>query len=130
MVNIKHLTDANSIEIQKDPIHPDAYVISLPLDSEPSYIWHAYFLQELGASIDFWERKVFIIGKELKLVTTLNNIEGKLEWLENLVITANKRVEEYNKDARKRRTVEEITSLTEKTIRTALSRWLVKRVSA
>ena len=80
------------------------------------------------ASLDFWERKVFIVGKELKLVTTPNNIEEKLDWTEKIVAAANRRVEEYNEDMKKKRKAEEIASETEKIIRTALSRWLVKKV--
>lgn len=129
-VNIKHPIDSHSINIQKDPIYPSTYIISLPLDSDPSYIWQAYFGHELSASLDFWERKVIIVGKELRLVTTLNNIEEKLGWLEKVVAVANKRVEEYNENVKKKREVEEITREAEKIIRTALSRWLVRRVSA
>ena len=128
-VYIKHPVDARSIAIQKDPVYPNAYLISLPLDSDPSYIWQAFFEQELRSSLDFWERKVVIVGKELKLVTTPNNIEDKLNWLESSVAAANKRVEEYNKNMKKKREVEEIAGETVKAIRTALSRWLVKRVS-
>jgi len=128
-INIKHPVDARSIAIQKDPIYPNAYLISLPLDSDPSYIWQAFFEQEMRSSLDFWERKVVIVGRELKLVTTPNNIEDKLKWLERSVAAANKRVEEYNKDMKKKKEVEEIAGETVKAIRTALSRWLVKRVS-
>lgn len=128
-VNIKHPIDAHKIAIQRDPIHPNAYVISLPLDSDPSYIWQTYFEQELKSSLDFWERKVVVMRKELKLVTTPNNIEEKLHWLEGLVTAANRSVEEYNENVKKRKkVVEEIASETEKAFRTALSRWLVRRV--
>lgn len=129
-VNIKHPIDPRNVSIQKDPIYLDAFLISLPLDSEPSYIWQAYFEQELRASLDFWERKVVVVGNEIKLVTTSNDIEKKLDWLEMLVTAANKKVEEYNRDSKKKKKVEEIRSEIEKTIKTAVSRWLVRRVSA
>ena len=129
-VNIKHPIDVHSIVIQRDPIYPDAYVITLPLDSDPSYIWRAFFQEKVVAGLDFWERKVLIMGNELKLVTTPNNMEGKLNWIETLVVAANKRVEEYNENMKKKRKKEEITSEIEKTIRTALSRWLVRRTTA
>ena len=128
-VNIKHPLDVHSIVIQKDPFYPNAYIIPLPLDSEPSYIWQSYFEQELRSSLDFWERKVVIVGKELKLVTIPNDIEEKLNWLEKLVTAANEHVEEYNEEVRKKRGVKEITQEAEKAFRTALSRWQVKRVS-
>jgi len=128
-VNIKHPIDAHKIAIQRDPIYPNAYIITLPLDSDPSYVWQTYFEQELRSSLDFWERKVLIMGKELKLVTIPNNIEEKLHWLEKLISAANRRVEEYNENMKIKREVKEITSETEKAFRTALSRWQVKRVA-
>lgn len=129
-VNIQRPVDVHSIVIQRDPIRPNAYVISLPLDSIPSYIWQTFFEQEMRSSLDFWERKAVIVGKELKLVTTPNNIEEKLVWLEKLVAAANRRVEEYNENIKIRREVKEIAQEIEKAIRTALSRWLVRRLPA
>jgi hypothetical protein len=84
----------------------------------------------MRSSLDFWERKAVIVGKELKLVTTPNNIEEKLVWLEKLVAAANRRVEEYNENIKIRREVKEIAQEIEKAIRTALSRWLVRRLPA
>ena len=66
-VNIRHPIDVHRVVIQRDPIYPHAYVISLPLDSYPSYIWQVFFEQELRASLDFWERKAVIVGSELNL---------------------------------------------------------------
>ena len=128
-VNVKHPIDARSVAIHKDPIHKNAYIITLPLDSDPSYVWQTYFEQELRSSLDFWERKVLIMGNELKLVTLPNDIEEKLNWLEKLVDAANDRVEEYNESIKTKGQVKEITVETEKAIRTALSRWLIRRTT-
>lgn len=127
-VNIKHPIDARSVVIQRDPIYPNAYIITLPLDPDPSYVWQTFFELESRTSLDFWERKVVIIGKELKLVTTPNNIEEKLNWLEGLVTATNRRVEEYNKSKKIEKEVEKTPYNDEEAIRAALSRWIRRRI--
>lgn len=125
-VKIKHPIDARKIAIHPDPFHPNAYIIALPLDSDPSYAWQTLFEQELWSSLDFWDRKVLIVGKELKLVTSPDNLEDKLNWLERVVVGTNKRVEEHNKKAKVER---EAKLMDEEAIRANLSGWLAKRVS-
>ena len=128
-VRIKHPIDPNSLNVQKDPFYPSAYIIALPLDSEPSYVWQRLLEQELWSSLDFWDRKVVIVGRDMKLVTTRDRVGEKLGWLEELVARTNKRVEEYNKKIR----VERETKGTgahiadEHNVRTELSRWLSSR---
>jgi hypothetical protein len=126
-VRIKHPIDPDSVSIQKDPFYPSAYIIALPLDSEPSYIWHRLFEQELWSSLDFWDRKVVIVGRELRLVTTRDRVGEKLGWLEELVTGTNKRVEEYNKKAKVERESKEVGRVEEDAIRTELSSWIVRR---
>lgn len=99
-VNIKHPIDPQNVTSHRDPFHPDAYVISVPLDSDPSYVWQRLFEKELGSSLDFWDRKVFVVGRELKLVTTRERLGEKLSWLDDVVTATNKRVEEHNKKAK------------------------------
>jgi hypothetical protein len=125
-VKIKHPIDPNSVSVQKDPFYPSAYIIALPLDSEPSYIWQRLFEQELWSSLDIWDRKVVIVGKELKLVTTPDKVGEKLGWLEELMNGTNKRVEEYNKKIKIERETKEV-GVEEPTIRTELSNWLLGR---
>jgi len=122
-VNIKRPADVNSVEIQRDPFHPAAYVISLALDSEPSYVWLTLFQQELWSSLDFWDRKVVITGKALKLVTTPENVKEKLHWLEQIVVATNKRVEDHNKQARAEKDASKAKLLEEEAIRKDLSTW-------
>ena len=127
-VKIKHPIDPNSVSVQKDPFYPSAYVIALPLDSEPSYIWQRLFEQELWSSIDFWERKVVIVGKELKLVTTRDRVGQKLGWLEDLVAATNKRVDEYNQKVKaEEETKKAKPGLEEENVRTEVSKWVFTR---
>ena len=127
-VNIKNPTDPNSINIQKDPFHPTAYIITLTLDSEPSYVWHTFFEQELWASLDFWDRKVLIVGRSLKLATTPDRVEEKLHWLERLVIGTNKRVDDYNRKAKAEQDASDDKVLQEDVIRREVSTWALNRV--
>jgi hypothetical protein len=130
-VKIKHPIDPNGVSVEKDPFYPSAYIIALPLDSEPSYVWQRLFEQELWSSLDFWDRKVVIVGRELKLVTTRNKVGEKLGWLEELVTRTNKRVEEYNRKVRAEREIKETAAHIgdEDDIRTELSRWLTGKAT-
>jgi len=128
-VNIKHPIDAQSVAIYKDPFYPDAYIIGLPLDSDPSYVWQRLFEQELWSSLDFWDRKVVIVGKELKLVTTRERVGEKLGWLEELVTATNKRVEEYNRKAKAEKEATDQKFMDEEAIRKELVSWLLRRAS-
>lgn len=130
-VKIKHPLDPNSVSVQKDPFYPSAYIIALPLDSEPSYVWQRLLEQELWSSLDFWDRKVVIVGRELKLVTTRDKVGEKLGWLEELVTHTNNRVEEYNRKVRAERETKETAAHIgdEDDIRTELARWLTGKAT-
>lgn len=127
-VNIRRPVDPKNVDIQKDPFHPTAYIITLPLDSEPSYVWHTLFDQELWSSLDFWDRKVLVVGKQLKLVTTPDRVEEKLHWLEGLVVAANKRVDEYNKTQSWVKKAETKKMLDESEIQKDVQTWMSGRV--
>jgi len=116
--------------IQKDPFYPSAYIIALPLDSEPSYVWLTLFEQELWSSLDFWDRKVVIVGRELKLVTTRDRVEEKLRWLEGLIVTTNKKVEEYNVKALAEKESKKTKLEDEEEIRSELSKWTLSKAHA
>jgi hypothetical protein len=122
-VNIKHPVDPTHINIEKDPFHPTAYIITLPLDSDPSYVWCTLFEQELWSSLDFWDRKVLVVGRAIKLVTTGDRVEEKLHWLEKVVTSTNKRVEEYNKKAKAEKDASRSKSLDEEQIRRDVTTW-------
>jgi len=125
--NIKNPTDPKSIDIQKDPLHPGAYIISLSLDSEPSYVWLTLFEQELWGSLDFWDRKVLIVGKSLKLATTPGRVEEKLHWLEGLVVGTNKRFDEYNRKVRAKQDANDEKFMDEDLIRKDVTNWALNR---
>lgn len=126
-VSIKHPVDLGKVSVQKDPFHTSAYIISLPLDSDPSYTWQTLFEAELSSSLDFWDRKVLVLGKELKLVSTQNNLEEKLRWLEQVITATNKRVEDHNKKVKAERNSKGLKDRGEAVIRSELSRWSVRR---
>jgi hypothetical protein len=125
--NIKNPTDPKSIDIQKDPLHPKAYIISLSLDSEPSYVWLTLFEQELWGSLDFWDRKVLVVGKSLKLATTPGRVEEKLHWLEGLVVGTNMRVDEYNRKVRAKQDANDEKFMDEDLIRKDVTNWALNR---
>ena len=126
-VNIKQPIDIQKVSIQRDPFHHSAYIITLPLDSEPSYTWQTLFDAEMAASLDFWDRKVLVVGGELKLVTTQEELEEKLKWLEHVVRATNTRVEDFNKKAEVGLVAPKISQKDEEAIRSELSRWMVRR---
>ena len=127
-VNIKQPVDPERVHIRKDPFHPAAFVVSLPLDSEPSYVWLTFFDQVLWSSLDFWDRKVIITGKELKLATDPAGMGGKLQWVEGLVSAANKKVDEYNKSQSAAKKAETIKMLDEDAIRKDIQTWMSGRI--
>jgi hypothetical protein len=129
-VNIIHPVDPNHVNIEKDPFHPTAYIINLPLDSDPSYVWHTLFTTETSSSLDFWDRKVVLTGKTLRLVTTSDHLAEKLRWLEQVVIATNKRVDEYNKRARAEDDSKKTKLQDEDVIRKEISTWQITRVRA
>jgi hypothetical protein len=129
-VTIRHPLDASHVDIQKDPFHPTAYIITLPLDSDPSYVWHTLFTQELWSSLDFWDRKVVLTGETIRLVTTTDHVEEKLHWLEAVVTATNKRVDDYNRRAKAEENARTAKLLDEEAIRKNLSKWEVNRVRA
>jgi len=129
-VNLKHPISVDHVDIRNDLFHPGAYVISLPLDGYPSYAWQTLFDLELWGSLDFWDRKVLIVGDQLKLVTTLNNLQDKLDWLDHIVVATNKRVDEHNRDVKAEKESKELGIADQMAIRNELAKWLVRRLTA
>lgn len=127
-VNIKRSVDAERVHIEKDPFHPAALVVTLPLDSEPSYVWITLFNQLLWSSLDFWDRKVVISGKELKLATDPAGMKEKLHWLEGLVSATNKKVDEHNKTQNAMKKAETILMLDEDAVRKDIQTWTSGRI--
>ena len=95
-VNLMKSIDVDKIPIRRDSFYTNAYVVELPLDSQPDYIWQTLFEQEWKSSLHLWERKVAIVGDKLLLITTPTEIEEKIDWLKKVIESTNMRVERFN----------------------------------
>ena len=103
--------DVDKITIKRDSYFPNAYIIDLPLDSIPDHVWQDIFEQTWKSSRHLWDRKLFVIGDRLRLVTSADEFEDKLNWIEQVVTETNKRIDEYNRMAqeeKKVRMIEEV----------------------
>jgi uncharacterized protein YlxW (UPF0749 family) len=45
-----------------------------------------------------WDRKLFVVGEKLRLVTTVNDIEDKLDWVRQVIERTNRDIDEYNQE--------------------------------
>jgi hypothetical protein len=88
--------DANKISIEKDEYFHDAYIVDLPLESVPDHVWQDIFEREWKSSRHLWDRKLFIVGDKVRLITTEEDFEEKLDWVENVINQTNKAIDEYN----------------------------------
>lgn len=95
-VNLKEPLDIDKIPIRRDSFFPNAYVIELPLESQPDYIWRTLFEREWKSSLHLWDRKVVIVGDKLLLVTTPTDIQEKIDWLKGLMKSTNERLTRFN----------------------------------
>ena len=103
--------DVDKITIKRDSYFPNAYIIDLPLDSMPDHVWQDIFEQTWKSSRHLWDRKIFVLGDKLRLVTSVDEFEDKLNWIEQVVTETNKRIDEYNRMAqeeKKVRMIEEV----------------------
>jgi len=94
--------NADSVVITKDGYFVDAYVIDLPLDTIPNHIWLDIFEREWKSSRHLWDRKLYVMGDNLRLVTTKDNIDDKLDWVKQVIEKTNKLVDEYRGQDRAR----------------------------
>ena len=94
-VNLMKSIDVDKIPIRRDILLPSAYVIELPLDSHPDYVWQTFFEQEWKSSLHLWERKVVVVGDKLLLITTPTEIGEKIDWLKKMIDLTNLRVEKF-----------------------------------
>lgn len=94
--------DVDEIKIERDHYFPNAYIIDLPLDSTPDHAWQDIFEREWKSSRHLWDRKLFVMGHKLRLVTPPNNIKEKLDWVKQIIERTNKGIDEYNREAEAR----------------------------
>lgn len=109
-VNLLEPMDVNKISIQRDHYFPNAYLIDLPLSAIPDHVWLDIFENEWKSSRHLWDRKLFVVGDKLRLITTVEDVEEKIKWVRQIVNQTNKGVDEYNQEinARLSRMEEEI----------------------
>ena len=88
--------DVDKITIKKDRYFPNAYIIDLPLDSVPDHVWQYIFERKWKSSRHLWDRKLFVIGDKLRLVTTADEFGDKLDWVGQVIEETNKGIDEHN----------------------------------
>jgi hypothetical protein len=101
-VKILEPINAGMIAIRMDHYFPNAYLIDLPLDSTPDHVWQEIFNRTWKSSRHIWDRKLYVMGDKLRLVTADSNVEEKLDWVKSVLELTNKEIEEYNKEAQTR----------------------------
>jgi hypothetical protein len=97
-VRLKRDINAATIPIRRDDYFPNAYVIDLTLDSVPDHAWQDILDREWKASLRLWDRKLFVVGDKLRLVTPLDDMENKLNWVKQIIEDTNRSIDEYNKE--------------------------------
>ena len=88
--------DADRISIRRDRYFPNAYIVDLPLIAVPDHIWQSIFEEKWKSSRHLWDRKIFVIGNKLRLVTNPDDFGEKLDWIEQVIEDTNKGVEKHN----------------------------------
>ncbi len=101
-VELSIAPDIEKIVIKRDYYFANAYIIDLPLDSTPDHVWQDIFEKEWKSSRHLWDRKLFVLGSKLRLVTSLYEVKEKLDWVKEVVERTNKGVDEYNREAEAR----------------------------
>ncbi len=91
--------DVEKIRIDRDDYFRGAYVVDLPLDSTPGHVWQDIFEREWKLSRQLWDRKLFLMGDKLRLITSPDNIREKLDWIKDVLERTNASVEAYNREA-------------------------------
>lgn len=94
--------NVDNVEVKKDHYFSNAYTIDLPLDSTPDHVWQDIFEREWKLSRQLWERKLFLVGNKLRLVTTPIKIREKLDWVREIIEQTNKGIDQYNRGAEAR----------------------------
>ena len=103
-VKLKENIDIDTVAISKDRYFPKAYVVDLPLETVPDHVWQDIFERLWRSGRNVWDRKLFVVGDKLRLVTTVENVEDKLDWVRGVVERTNRDVDEYNKEEEARET--------------------------
>ncbi|MBS7633463.1 hypothetical protein KEJ15_07620 [Candidatus Bathyarchaeota archaeon] len=106
-VNLVEPITVDSIAVRRDHYFPGAYIIDFPLDFTPDHVWQDIFEREWKSSRHLWDRKIFVIGNKLRLVTTASDIEDKVDWIKQIIERTNLGIELYNKETEARKVEKE-----------------------
>jgi hypothetical protein len=87
--------DVDQINIKQDAYFVNAFLVDLPLNATPDHVWQDVFEQKWKSSRHMWDRKIFVIGNKLRLVTPSDDFESKLSWVERIIEETNKTIDEY-----------------------------------
>jgi hypothetical protein len=90
--------DASTVNIMKDHYFRNAYIIDLPLESTPDHVWQEIFENQWKSTRHLWDRKLYVVGDKLRLVTSEQDIEDKLDWVKSVMSRTNDGVDEYNRE--------------------------------
>jgi hypothetical protein len=101
--------DADKITIGRDHYFANAYIIDLPLDSTPDHVWLDMFEREWKSSRHLWDRKLFVMGDKLRLVTTEDDFEEKLNWIKQVIEQTNRDIDEYAESLKMEKKLEKRT---------------------
>ena len=101
-VKLQDFVDAENVSISKDHYFSNAYIVDLPLQTIPDHAWQDIFDREWKSTRRLWDRKLFVVGDKLRLLTTLEDFEAKFEWVKQVIERTNKAVDEYNREAEAR----------------------------
>jgi len=91
--------DVDKIAIDRDHYFRSAYVVDLPLNLTPDHVWQYILEQKWKSSRHLWDRKLFVVGDKLRLVTTEDEFGEKLDWIEQVIDETNKAIDKYNRAA-------------------------------
>lgn len=105
--------DADKINITRDHYFKGAYVIDLPLERSPDHAWQDIFDREWRASRRLWDRKLFIINDKLRLITTPDELEEKIDWIKQIIEQTNEEIDEYNRTMPIEKQLQKTVSLVE-----------------
>ena len=112
--------DASKIRICHDK-NFSTYAIDLPLDNPPDSDWVNIFEQKWRSSRQFWDRKVILLNDKIRLWTSVDGYEEKLEWIRQVIVETNAVLKEYNDVVRREREITVLqTSGTPETVREIL----------
>jgi hypothetical protein len=93
----------NKIIINQHPNFSEVYIVELPLDSTPDENWKDTFEQKWKSSRDLWDRKIYLVNDKIKLLSTVDYFDEKLDWMKKMIDDTNRSIEEYNQVVEKER---------------------------